>query len=300
MSNTLIVITGPTASGKSVLAISVAKRLGSEIISADSRQIYKGLPIATAQPTAGELAAVPHHLVATLQPEEYYSASCFEQDALSIAERLWSEGKTPVVCGGSMMYVDTLCHGIDPLPTVSRDVRAHLQEQYALLGDGWLRGELLRVDADYYHKVDLKNMKRVFHAVEITREAGEPYSAMLSGNKQKRCFRILKFAIDYPREELFERINTRVDRMVEAGLVEEVRRMLPRRGLNSLNTVGVKEIFDYFDGRFTLEEAISRLKKNTRVYAKKQLTWLKRDDSVIWLKPGDDIADEVIRRCSPQ
>ena len=272
----LIVITGPTASGKSALAVDLAERLGTEIISADSRQIYQGIPIVTAQPTPEERARVRHHLVDMLPLEAYYSAAQFEEDALRIARRLMAEHGVAVVCGGSMMYVDALCNGIDLLPTVPDDIRLGLKEEQAEKGDEWLLGELERLDPEYYAIVDRKNMKRVFHAVEIIRTAGVTYTSLRKGEKKEREFEIEKYAIDWPREQLFDRINRRVDLMVEAGLEEEARRVYPLRHLNSLNTVGLKEMFAYFNGDMDFHTAVERIKKNTRVYAKKQLTWLRR------------------------
>lgn len=278
---TLIVITGPTASGKSALAVEVARRLGTDIISADSRQIYTGIPIVTALPTPEERAAVPHHLIDMLPLDAYYSASLFEQDALRIAGKLLERNGTAVVCGGSMMYVDALCNGIDLLPTVPDDIRRGLAREVEEKGNEWLIAELAKLDPQYHARADLRNIKRVFHAVEISRTAGRPYSGLITGNRVERPFRILKFLLAPPRPVLFERINLRVDRMVAEGLEEEARRVFPFRHLNSLNTVGLKEMFAYFDGQMTREVAIERIKKNTRVYAKKQMTWWRRDPDVI-------------------
>ena len=278
---TLIVITGPTASGKSALAVEVARKLGTDIISADSRQIYTGIPIVTALPTPEERAAVPHHLIDMLPLDAYYSASLFEQDALRIAGKLFESKGTAVVCGGSMMYVDALCNGIDLLPTVPDDIRRGLAREVEEKGNEWLIAELAKLDPQYHASADLRNIKRVFHAVEISRTAGRPYSGLITGNRVERPFRILKFLLAPPRPVLFERINLRVDRMVAEGLEEEARRVFPLRHLNSLNTVGLKEMFAYFDGQMTREVAIERIKKNTRVYAKKQMTWWSRDPDVI-------------------
>lgn len=272
----VIVITGPTASGKSALAVEKALEFGTEIISADSRQIYRGIPIVTAQPTAEQLSAVPHHLVGTLPLDAYYSASMFEEDALRIARRLLDERGVAVVCGGSMMYVDAFCHGLDELPTVPQHIRAELMQQHAQLGDSWLLAELERMDPEYYNIVDRKNMKRVFHAVEIMRTAGVPITTLRTGAKKQREFEIEKIVIDMPRELLFDRINRRVDQMVADGLEEEARSVYHLRHLNSLNTVGLKEMFAWFDGTMDRHTAIERIKKNTRVFAKKQLTWLKK------------------------
>lgn len=281
MEQTLIVITGPTASGKSALAIETALRFGTEIISADSRQIYSGIPIATAMPSPKELAAVPHHLINMLPLDAYYSAALYEEAALKIARKIMDEKGTAIVCGGSMMYVDALCHGIDELPTVPDSIRAELENDLKEKGDEWLREELRKLDPEYYSKVDLLNTKRVFHAVEIIRTAGKPYTLLRTGERRKRPFRILKYMLAQDRPTLFERINSRVDAMVKAGLEEEARRVYPLKHLNSLNTVGLKEMFAWFDGTMDYVTAIERIKKNTRVYAKKQLTWWARDNDII-------------------
>ncbi len=284
---TLIVITGPTASGKSVLAIEAAKRLGTEIISADSRQIYKGIPIVTALPTPEEREAVPHHLIDMLTLDAYYSASRFEEDAFAIAERLIAERGTAVVCGGSMMYVDALCNGIDELPTVPDNIRQGLETELTEKGADWLRNELRTLDPEYFSKVDPNNIKRIFHAVEIIRTAGKTYTQLRTGRKRELPFRIKKYMITMPREILFDRINRRVDKMIESGLEDEARSVYHLRHLNSLNTVGLKEMFAYFDGVMGRSEAIERIKKNTRVYAKKQLTWWARDKEIIPLGLSD-------------
>ena len=277
----MYVITGPTASGKSALAVDLARRLGTEIISADSRQIYQGIPIVTAMPTPEERAAVKHHLIDMLPLDAYYSASQFEEDALRIAEDVMNRTGSVVVCGGSMMYVDALCHGIDELPTVPDSIRQGLMEEHAEKGDAWLLDQLQDLDPEYYGKVDKKNIKRVFHAVEIIRAAGKTYTELRTGERRSRPFEIKKYMIDMPREMLFSRINRRVDAMVADGLEEEARRVYPQRALNSLNTVGLKEMFAMFEGTMPRDVAIERIKKNTRVYAKKQLTWWARDREII-------------------
>ena len=277
----MYVITGPTASGKSALAVDLARRLGTEIISADSRQIYQGIPIVTAMPTPEERAAVKHHLIDMLPLDAYYSASQFEEDALRIAEDVMNRTGSVVVCGGSMMYVDALCHGIDELPTVPDSIRQGLIEEHAEKGDAWLLDQLQNLDPEYYGKVDKKNIKRVFHAVEIIRAAGKTYTELRTGERRSRPFEIKKYMIDMPREMLFSRINRRVDAMVADGLEEEARRVYPQRALNSLNTVGLKEMFAMFEGTMPRDVAIERIKKNTRVYAKKQLTWWARDREII-------------------
>lgn len=272
----VIVITGPTASGKSALAVRLAKEYGCDVISADSRQIYRGIPIVTAQPTEEEMGGVRHHLIGHLPLDAYYSAAEFEQDALRLIERQFSTHDVAIVCGGSMLYVDALCYGIDNLPTIPDDFREELKREVELKGTDWLISTLKLLDPDYYSRVDLKNIKRIFHAVEISLYAGKPYSSLLTGKKVRRPFEIEKRIIEMPREELFSRINRRVDLMVESGLEEEARSVYHLKGLNSLNTVGIKEMFAYFDGILDLKTAIERIKKNTRVFAKKQLTWLKK------------------------
>ena len=266
---TLVVITGPTGVGKTAVAIRLARDLGTEIVSADSRQIFRDIPIGTAAPTADELAAVRHHFVGILGLDEYYSAAQFEEDALA------------------MMYVDAVCKGSDQLPTISDDVRRDVARRLAEDGADAMREELRRLDPVYYEQVDLNNVKRVAHAVEICLQSGKPYSSLRTGIVKQRPFRIVKIGLNLPRQELFDRINRRVEKMVEEGLVEEARRVYPLRHLNSLNTVGYKEMFAYFDGTMDLPTAVARLQKNTRVYAKKQLTWYAKDAGMHWFAPTD-------------
>lgn len=290
----LIVITGATASGKTALAIQLALRLKCEIISADSRQIYRGIPIATAAPSPEQLSLVRHHLIATLDLDSYYSAACFESDALRLLPGIFSRsGGFAIVCGGSMLYTDALTRGIDDMPTVSDEVRAKVAGLARQHGSDGLLALLEITDPDYFSEVDHANLKRVIHALEISMQAGVPYSSLRSGRRADRPFDIVRFAIDRPRAELFDRINSRVDAMIEAGLVDEARSVAPLRHLNSLNTVGFKEMFAYFDGLMDFDTAVARIKKNTRVYAKKQLTWLQRDDSVTWLTSDAD-ADTIM------
>lgn len=273
----LIVITGPTASGKSDLAVKLALEHDTEIISADSRQIFRGIPIVTAVPDESQRMGVTHHLMEVLPLDSYYSAAMFEMDALRIAAEIWRKKDVAIVCGGSMMYVDALCKGIDELPTVPDSIRVPLTEEWKAKGDEWLLDRLKALDPEYYRQVDKANMKRVFHAVEICLVAGTSYSSLRTGRRKRRDFDIERIVIDLPREVLFERINRRVVKMMESGLEEEARRVYPMRHLNSLNTVGLKEMFSYFDGEMDLPTAVARIQKNTRVYAKKQITWLKRE-----------------------
>ncbi|MCM1483637.1 MAG: tRNA (adenosine(37)-N6)-dimethylallyltransferase MiaA [Muribaculaceae bacterium] len=284
---TLVVITGPTGSGKSDLAVRIARELGTEIVSADSRQIYCGLPIGTAAPTPGQLASVKHHLIGVLPLEAYYSAASFEADALDILGAIWQKNDYAVMCGGSMMYVDAVVHGIDDLPTISEPVRSSVKQLYQRVGLEGIRSELMRLDPEYYAIVDKNNAKRIIHAIEIIAESGRTYSSFRTGKRKDRPFNILRFYIDWPRDELFSRINARVDAMIAAGLVDEARAVYDRRELNSLNTVGYKELFAVFDGAMSMPDAIARIGKNTRVYAKKQLTWIKRNpDEYIALSPA--------------
>lgn len=290
---TLVVITGPTASGKSALALSLARHYGCHIISADSRQIFHGLPIGTAAPTVAEREIAPHHFVDMLPLDGYYSAAQFETEVLALLDTLFADNPIQVMCGGSMMYVDAVCDGIDELPTISPEIRQRAADIYREGGIEALRATLQSLDPDYLAQVDVNNHKRLVHAIEISLEAGVPYSLLRTGEKKRRPFRILKFAIDMPRDVLFDRINARVDTMVANGLVDEAHRVYPLRHYNSLNTVGYKELFRYFDGEWDLDTAIARIKKNTRVYAKKQMTWLRRDPDIIPLASDNAYAQVI-------
>lgn len=280
---TLIVITGPTGIGKSATAIDLAQRLSTEIISADSRQVYKGIPIITAAPTEEERSIVPHHLVDFLELDEYYSASLFEQQALSLLDQIFRRSDYAVVCGGSMMYVDALCNGIDELPTIPDHIRQQLMQEHADNGNDWLLQRLEQLDPVYYNQVDRQNTKRVFHAVEICLASGRPYSSLRTGTRRSRPFRIIKTALTADRQLIFDRINLRVEKMLEMGMLDEARSVYHLRHLNSLNTVGFKEMFRYLDGEWDLPTAIARMQKNTRVYAKKQMTWYQRDPLIHWI-----------------
>ncbi len=270
------VIAGPTASGKSALAVEKARTLGTEIVSADSRQIYRGMPILTAVPTMQERAGTKHHLLEVLEPEEYFSAAMYEQRALACLSDILSRQDEAIVCGGSMMYIDALCRGIDDLPTIPDELRQHLQAQLAARGADWAREELQRLDPEYYNIVDHANTKRIIHALEIIHASGQKYSTLRRGRIVHRPFEIEYIVLMPPRQQLFERINARVERMMQAGALQEAERLYPKRGLNSLNTVGFKELFAYLDGLMSLDEAVARIQKNTRVYAKKQMLWARR------------------------
>lgn len=284
---TLVVVTGPTGVGKTAVAIRLARDLGTEIVSADSRQIFRDIPIGTAAPTAEEQAEVKHHFVGILGLDAYYSAAQFEADVLALLPALFEKSDYVVMCGGSMMYVDAVCKGIDELPTISDAVRRDVAERLERDGADAMREELKRLDPVYYNQVDLNNMKRVAHAVEICLEAGRPYSELRTNSVKERPFRIVKIGLNLPREQLFDRINRRVLKMVDEGLVDEVRRVYPLRRLNSLNTVGYKELFAWLDGTMDYDTAVARIQKNTRVYAKKQLTWYAKDPDIRWMEPTD-------------
>lgn len=281
-------ITGATASGKSHVAVEVAKALGCEVVSADSRQIYRDIPIVSAAPTAEEMQGVPHHFVGTLPLDAYYSAARFEDDVMQLLPSLFEKNRYAVLCGGSMMYVDAVTDGIDDLPDISPQVRAYVARLLEDNGTQGLMAQLEILDPDYAAEVDGANVKRIAHAVEICLASGKPYSRLRCGCRKQRPFNIIKVAIDRPRAELFERINRRVGLMLEAGLLDEARRLYPLRHLNSLNTVGLKELFAHFDGLMDLDTAVARIAKNTRVYAKKQLTWLARPNvrSTVALAPS--------------
>ena len=289
MNRTLIVITGPTGVGKTATAIGLAQRLHCDIINADSRQIYRGIPICTAAPTPEELSAVRHHFVAFKDLEESYSAAQFESDVMALLPSLWQQGDCVVMCGGSMLYVDAVCRGIDLLPDISAEVRTAVKEKLQREGLESLVKELEQLDPQYAATIDRKNTSRVCHGVEICRQAGVPYSTLRTGTAKRRDFRIIKLALNIERDQLFSRINQRVDRMIEAGLEQEARSVFHLRHLNSLNTVGMKEMFAIFDGTMDRTTAIERMKKNTRVYAKKQLTWYRRDPDIIWTTPDQAI-----------
>lgn len=287
MKKSLIVLLGPTAVGKTELSLQLSERLGCPIISADSRQLYRDMVVATAAPTREQLARVPHHFIGTLSLTDYYSAAQYEADALALIERLFTRHDTLLLTGGSMMYIDAVCNGIDEIPTISEEVRRAVVTRYEEEGLDVLLEELQRLDPDFYEKVDRRNPKRVIHAVEICRMTGQPYSSLRTETKKERPFDIVKIGLTRPREELYERINSRVDAMMRDGLEAEARRLYPYRHLNALNTVGYKEMFAYFDGTYDLPTAVEKIKRNTRVYARKQMTWFRRDDTIVWFTPDD-------------
>lgn len=284
---TLIVVVGPTGSGKSALAVELAKHYGAPIISTDSRQVYRGLPIGTAQPTADELAAAKHYFIADREVEDNFNCGRYETEALALLEELFKDNRYVVAVGGSGLYVKALCEGMDSLPEADDAVREMLKSRLESEGIGSLVEELRRLDPKYAEEVDLCNPARVMRALEVCLTTGKPYSEQRSGTVAERWFNIVKIGTDMPRDVLYERIDRRVDMMVEEGLVEEARAMYPKRALNSLQTVGYREMFDYFDGTISLAEAIELVKRNSRRYAKRQLTWFRRDESIGWFAPTD-------------
>ena len=286
--NTLIVLLGPTGVGKTELSLRVASHVGSPIISADSRQLYKELVIGTAAPTAEQLARIKHYFVGTLSLTDYYNASQFEEEVLLCLENLFQSTSNVVMTGGSMMYIDAVCNGIDELPTVSQEIRTNLMKRFEVEGLDPIREDLKRLDPQHYNEVDLNNYKRVIHALEICLMTGRPYSELRTNTKKTRPFRIIKIGLTRDREELCDRINARVDQMMRDGLLEEARHVYPYKHLNSLNTVGYKEMFNYLDGEWPLDFAIEKIKRNSRVYARKQMTWFKRDKEINWFHPEDE------------
>lgn len=285
--NTLIVLLGPTGVGKTELSLRVASHVGSPIISADSRQLYKELVIGTAAPTAEQLARVKHYFVGTLSLTDYYNASQFEEEVLICLENLFQSTSNVVMTGGSMMYIDAVCNGIDELPTVSQEIRTNLMKRFEVEGLDPIQEDLKRLDPQHYNEVDLNNYKRVIHALEICLMTGRPYSELRTNTKKTRPFRIIKIGLTRDREELCDRINARVDQMMRDGLLEEARHVYPYKHLNSLNTVGYKEMFNYLDGEWPLDFAIEKIKRNSRVYARKQMTWFKRDKEINWFHPDN-------------
>ena len=280
---TLIVITGPTAVGKTALTIQLAQHYGVPIINADSRQIYRELPIGTAAPSEEQLRQVRHYFVASKSIDDYYNASMYEQEVLACLEA--QPSNINILSGGSMMYIDAVCNGIDDIPTIREDIREEMKRRYQEEGLEALCEDLKRLDPEHYEVVDKQNYRRVIHALEICYQTGRTYTSFRTQQKKERPFNIVKIGLNRDREELYQRINQRVDEMMENGLLDEVRGLYDKRSVNALNTVGYKELFDYLDGRWPLEEAVERIKGNTRRYARKQLTWFKRDENVKWFHP---------------
>lgn len=290
---TLIVVLGPTGVGKTELCLRIAEHYGTAIINADSRQIFAELPIGTAAPTPEQQQHVRHYFVGSHHLDDYYNAALFEQDVLSLLDRLFSgqADGTPhdiaIMAGGSMMYIDAVCNGIDDIPTVNDETRAIMKRRLQQEGLPALAAELQRLDPEHWAIVDLQNPRRVVHALEICHMTGKPYSSFCTNSHKQRPFRIIKIGLTRPREELYKRINQRVVQMMADGLEQEARTVYPLQGLNALNTVGYKELFAYFDGKIPREEAIRQIQSNTRRYMRKQMTWFKKDETTIWLPPDN-------------
>ena len=289
---TLYVLLGPTAVGKTELALQIAEKLGSPILNCDSRQIYRGMEIGTAAPTI-EQQRVKHYFVGTHDISSYYSAAQYEQDVLSLIAELESKHESLLLTGGSMMYLDAVCNGIDDIPSVETEVRETLRQRLDNGEIDKMRNELRLLDPEYYQTADTRNPKRVVHALEVCYTSGRPYSSFLTKKRKSRPFQIVKIGLQRERQELYERINKRVDAMMESGLLEEVRRLYPFRKENALNTVGYKELFRYLDGEWELPFAIEKIKKNTRDYAKKQMTWFSHDNGIQWFHP--DQKEEIFQ-----
>ena len=288
--NTLVVITGPTAVGKTALTIELARHYHTPVINADSRQIYRELRIGTAAPSEEQLQQAKHYFVGNKSIHDYYNASMYEQDVLQVLKGEPSD--TNILSGGSMMYIDAVCNGIDDIPTVREDIREEMKRRYEEEGLEALCEDLRRLDPEHYAIVDRQNYRRVIHALEICYQTGRTYTSFRTQSKKERPFRIVKIGLNRDRDELYNRINARVDAMMEQGLLHEAESLYDQRQLNALNTVGYKEMFDYIDGRWSLDEAVERMKGNTRRYARKQLTWFKRDEEVRWFHP--DQIDKIL------
>ncbi len=290
---TLIVIVGPTGVGKTALCIKIAERLNTVIINADSRQMFRELPIGTAAPNKDEMKRVKHFFVGNLSITDYYNASMFENDVMHLLDSLFAEKDVVLMSGGSMMYIDAVCNGIDDIPTVKEDIRQQVKTDFERDGLDAMRRRLEQLDPEYYAIVDKNNPKRIIHAVEICMSTGKTYTSFRTNKKKERPFKIIKIGVTRERAELYDRIDKRVDEMMAAGLPDEAQRMYPHRGLNALNTVGYKELFDYFNGKCTIDEAVFRIKYDTHKYCRKQLTWFKRDKETQWFSPEN--VEEIIK-----
>lgn len=282
---TLVVLLGPTAVGKTALSLELAEQLQTSIISADSRQLYADLKIGTAAPTPEQQERVHHHFVGILKLSDYYSAAQYADEVLTLLDTLYQKQDVALMTGGSMMYIDAVCLGMDDIPTIDVETRAKMWQHYDEVGLEGIQRELKLLDPDYYAIVDLKNHKRIIHALEVCYMTGKPFTSFRQRKQTERPFRIIKVGLNRERSELFNRINLRVEQMMQEGMLEEAKKVYPFRDLNSLNTVGYKELFKYLDGEWTLEKAVEKIKRNTRIYAKKQLTWFKKDMSIRWFHP---------------
>lgn len=290
---TLLLILGPTGVGKTELSLRVAEHYGCPIVNCDSRQVFRSIPIGTAAPTAQEQARVKHYFVATRSLEEDYNAGQYERDALKLLDELFEKHEVVVMTGGSMLYADAVCYGLDDLPNIPVDIRKHVQEAYETNGIKWLQDEVKRLDPDYWSEVDQQNPARLAHCVEMCLATGKTYSSLRTKTTKNRPFRIIKIGLERPREELYDRINRRVEQMIADGMMDEARAVYPQHQLNSLQTVGYRELFAYFDGAYDLNRAIELIQQNTRHYAKRQMTWFRRDQQIHWLKANDDYEKNI-------
>lgn len=290
---TLVLLLGPTGVGKTELSLRVAEHYGCPILNCDSRQVFRGIPIGTAAPTAQELARAKHYFIATRDLQDDYNAGQYERDALELLDQLFLTHDVVVMTGGSMLYADAVCNGLDDLPTVPDAIRAEVTENFKLQGLTWLQQEVQRLDPEYWKIVDHSNPARLTHCVELSLTTGKPYSSLRTNTRKERPFRILKIALERPREELYERINTRVSQMMEDGLLEEAKAVYPLRRLNSLQTVGYRELFGYLDGEYDLRRAIELIRQNTRHYAKRQMTWFRRDKEIHWIDANNDYEKSI-------
>lgn len=289
---TLFVIVGPTGVGKTSLCLKVAEHLNTVIINADSRQVFKEIPVGTAAPTKDERKSIRHFFVGNLHINEYYNASKYEQDVLKLLNILFKYKDNVIMSGGSMMYVDAVCKGIDDIPSVDDNIRKTLQERFDKEGLSGISKELALLDPDYYAIVDKNNHKRIIHALEICLSTGKPYSSFRKNTTKERPFRIIKIGLNMDRQRLYERIDLRVEQMIHDGLIQEALNVYEYKNINALNTVGYKETFEYLDGLCTLDNAIFRIKSNTHKYCRKQLTWFRRDPNIHWFSP--DNIEEII------
>jgi tRNA dimethylallyltransferase len=289
----LVIVVGPTAIGKTSLGIELAKHFETEIISADSRQMFREMSIGTAVPSINELASVKHHFVQNKSVSDYYNASMFELEVMDLLAELFKKYHTVFMVGGSTLYIDAVCYGIDDLPAIDHEVRQNITEKYKAEGIEYLRRELKMLDPEHYKKVDLRNPYRMMKAIEISVMTGKPYTSFLTACKKERDFNMVKIGLNCEREILFQRINNRVDEMIAKGLIDEVKGLDYARNANALKTVGYREIFDYLDGKLTIGEAIEQIKVNTRRYAKRQITWFSRDKEMPWFHP--ESVDEITR-----
>ena len=298
---TLIVILGPTGVGKTNISLRVAEKFGCPIVSSDSRQFYHELKIGTAAPTDDELKRVKHYFIGTHSVFDEYNAGQYEADAVKLLEELFLKNDVVLLAGGSMMYIDAVCYGFDDIPSVSAEIREFWQQEYAVKGLEFIHNELKKLDGKLYNEIDLKNPKRIIHALEICSMTGKAYSELRTGEKKKRNFSILKIGLTRPRPELYERINLRVDQMVNDGLIEEARKFYSYKHLNTLNTVGYKELFAHWDGEYDLEFAINMIKQDSRRYAKRQMTWFNRDKEINWFHPDEEekIIQFITHHCPP-